>query len=52
MTAYYTWYKVWLGLAQFDCVESRASRHFGLTPRLSSDRHDLIPPPLVFIKEA
>ncbi len=33
-------------MARFDSVESRSSLSFGRTLRLSSDRHDLLPPPL------
>ena len=44
-----TWYKAWLSLCGFDTVESRPNLSFGRTLRLSSDRHDLIPPPLADI---
>gem|GEM_PF-4256521 len=44
-TLYNTWYKVWLGLG-FDTVESRAYLSFSRTIRFSSNRHDLILPPL------
>jgi hypothetical protein len=38
------WHKAWLGLARFDTVVSHACLSFGRKLRLSSDRHDLIPP--------
>ena len=47
---YNTWYKSWLGLYGFDksnLVPTSVS--VGLV-RLSSDRHDLIPQPLIRIK--
>lgn len=34
------------GLVRIRQVESRPNLRFGRTLRLSSDRHDLIPPPL------
>lgn len=52
MLGTHTWYKAWLGLCGFDksnLVPTSVS--VGLV-RLSSDRHDLIPPPLaVILKE-
>jgi hypothetical protein len=49
MLGTHTWYKAWLGLCGFDksnLVPTSVS--VGLV-RLSSDRHDLIPPPLAVI---
>lgn len=37
------------GFVRIRQVESRPNLSFGRTLRLSSDRHDLIPPPLAFI---
>ncbi len=37
------------GFVRIRQVESRPNRSFGRTLRLSSDRHDLIPPPLGFM---
>ena len=38
------------GVVRIRQVESRPNLSFGRTLRLSSDRHDLIPPPLPTIK--
>ena len=38
------------GFVRIRQVESRPNLSFGRTLRLSSDRHDLIPPPLYIIR--
>ena len=39
------------GFVRIRQVESRPNLSFGRTLRLSSDRHDLIPPPLAFMQK-